>query len=113
MKKLCSFFILFACLSLSFGQSIIEPEILNKLQASVYEVVVNKPSEGTIEYEKELPFSKLPFAIRTDKYEPIGTAFLTEDVIKKIVNFSKTNTLVKRKLNKNFKKRLKTVYKSA
>ena len=79
MKKICSILILFFCLTLSFGQSILEPEVLNKLQASVYEVIVNKAAEGNIEYEKELPFSKLPFAIRTDKYEPIGTAFLTED----------------------------------
>ena len=51
MKKICSILILFFFLTLSFGQSILEPEVLNKLQASVYEVIVNKAAEGNIEYE--------------------------------------------------------------
>ena len=79
MKK--SLFTIFMLLSLfsCFAQTILEPNVLNKVQASVFEVVTNKAEEGQIVYEKELPFSKLPFSIRNDKYNPIGTAFLTDD----------------------------------
>lgn len=42
---------------------------------SVYEVIVPKPSEGSLIYEKPLPLDLLPFLIRNDKYYSIGTAF--------------------------------------
>ena len=79
MKKIISFLLLALFLVPCFSQSILDPEVLNKVQASVFEVVTNKAEEGSIEYEKALPFSRLPFSIRNDKYNPIGTAFLTED----------------------------------
>ncbi|HPM06787.1 MAG TPA: trypsin-like peptidase domain-containing protein [Treponemataceae bacterium] len=61
------------------AQTILAPEILEKIQASVFEVIVEKPSEGNLEYEKSLPFSRMAFAIRNDKYLPLGTAFLMND----------------------------------
>ena len=79
MKKIFSVLIMFCLTFFCFSQTILEPEILNKVQASVFEVVTNKAQEGGIEYEKELPFSRLPFSVRNDKYNPIGTAFLTKD----------------------------------
>lgn len=79
MKKTIFFLILALCILPCFSQSILDPKVLDKVQASVFEVVTNKAQEGDIEYEKELPFSRLPFSVRNDKYNPIGTAFLTED----------------------------------
>ena len=79
MKKTFSVLIMLCLTFFCFSQTILEPEILNKVQASVFEVVTNKAQEGGIEYEKELPFSRLPFSVRNDKYNPIGTAFLTKD----------------------------------
>jgi len=46
-----------------------------KVKKSVYEVIVKKPDEKNITYEKELPMHLIPFAIRTDKYYSIGSAF--------------------------------------
>ena len=68
MKKIISFLLLALFLVPCFSQSILDPEVLNKVQASVFEVVTNKAEEGSIEYEKPLPFSRLPFSIRNDKY---------------------------------------------
>ena len=79
MKKSLFTIFMLLCLFSCFAQTILEPDVLNKVQASVFEVVTNKPEEGQLVYEKELPFSKLPFSIRNDKYNPIGTAFLTDD----------------------------------
>src|SRR5579884_153452 len=42
---------------------------------SVYEVIVPKPPEDSLTYEKPLPLDLLPFIIRNDKYYSIGTAF--------------------------------------
>ena len=61
MKKTFSVLIMLCLTFFCFSQTILEPEILNKVQASVFEVVTNKAQEGGIEYEKELPFSRLPF----------------------------------------------------
>lgn len=42
---------------------------------SVYEVIVPKPLNDPISYEKPLPMDLLPFQFRNDKYYSIGTAF--------------------------------------
>jgi hypothetical protein len=44
-------------------------------QNAVFEVVQLKPVEDTTVYEKELDWSTVPFSIRNDKYNSIGTAF--------------------------------------
>ena len=67
------------CAPLVYAQEVLRSEILAKLNDAVFEVVVLKPDEGSLEYEKELPLERIPFAIRTDKYLPIGTAFLMDD----------------------------------
>lgn len=79
MKKIFLSLLIITCLFPCFSQTILESDVLNKVQASVFEVVTNKTEEGGIEYESELPFSRLPFSVRNDKYNPIGTAFLTDD----------------------------------
>jgi hypothetical protein len=42
---------------------------------AVFEVVIKKPEEKNITYDKELDWSLVPYAIRTDSYYSIGTAF--------------------------------------
>jgi hypothetical protein len=44
-------------------------------QNAVFEVVQLKPVEDATVYEKELDWSTVPFSIRNDKYNSIGTAF--------------------------------------
>ncbi|MBI4978975.1 MAG: trypsin-like peptidase domain-containing protein [Spirochaetes bacterium] len=41
----------------------------------VYEVVLPKPVDDPLRYERPLPFELLPYRERTDKYQSIGTAF--------------------------------------
>ncbi len=48
---------------------------LDMVQNAVFEVVVEKPTEGPVVYEKELNWDTVPFRIRNDKYISIGTAF--------------------------------------
>lgn len=50
----------------------LDPKHINNC---VYEVIVAKPSEDKVTYEKPLPLDFLPFKIRNDKYYSIGTAF--------------------------------------
>ena len=79
MTKRCVFLciVAFVC-SLGFSQTILEPAILEKVQNAVFEVEVEKPSEGSLVYEKELPLYRIAFAIRNDRYHPLGTAFLVD-----------------------------------
>lgn len=53
--------------------------VLELLQTSVYEVVTKKVDNDPLTYEKPLPLDRLPYAERTDKFNPIGTAFLMKD----------------------------------
>jgi hypothetical protein len=48
---------------------------LKLVQNAVFEVVLEKPASDPITYEKELDWERVPYAIRTDKYLSIGTAF--------------------------------------
>lgn len=48
---------------------------LNLIDNAVFEVVVPKPKTDSLTYEKPLPLDLIPYAIRTDKYYSIGTAF--------------------------------------
>lgn len=77
--KKASFIWIFFLLYPVFSQTLLDPQTLDKVQSSVFEVIVEKPSEGSIEYERSLPFSRLAFSIRNDKYLPLGTAFLTSE----------------------------------
>lgn len=59
----------------SDGATIVPSRINN----SVYEVIVPKPPEESVTYEKPLPMDFIPFIIRNDKYYSIGTAFAVND----------------------------------
>lgn len=58
----------------SFAETL-SPSIEKKVRAATFEVVVPKPVVDSLTYERELPLELIPFAIRNDKYIPIGTAF--------------------------------------
>ena len=53
--------------------------IYQLLMDNSFEVVVDKLESEKIQYEKPLPFQRIDYKIRNDKYIPIGTAFLLED----------------------------------
>jgi V8-like Glu-specific endopeptidase len=61
-----------SCRSLGSGLS---PRLQTLVQEAVFEVVIKKPVEKDIVYDKELDWSLVPFAIRNDAYYSIGTAF--------------------------------------
>ena len=48
------------------------------MRASTFEIVLRKQKDDPLTYEKPLPFDLLPYAIRSDDFIPIGTAFAIE-----------------------------------
>ncbi len=63
----------------TWAQTMLAPEVQTKIFNSVFEVVVDKIESTNITYEKELPLDRLPFSVRNDKYNSVGTAFLMDD----------------------------------
>ena len=61
------------------AQTLLSPQIVEKLSATVFEVVTLKAVDDPLTYDRPLPLERLPYAERTDKYESIGTAFLMDD----------------------------------
>ncbi|MDR0315725.1 MAG: serine protease [Treponema sp.] len=59
----------------SGGDAGIPSVVFNLTQTAVFEVVQEKPVVDSVVYEKELDWSRIPFAVRNDKYYSIGTAF--------------------------------------
>ena len=53
----------------------LSPKLQNLVTDAVFEVIVRKPAEQNIVYERELDWTLIPFAIRNDEYYSIGTAF--------------------------------------
>jgi NAD(P)-dependent dehydrogenase (short-subunit alcohol dehydrogenase family) len=50
-------------------------ELQKAIRAATFEVVMRKPEQDLLSYEKPLPLELLPFAERNDKWLSIGTAF--------------------------------------
>ncbi len=57
----------------------LQADVLARLRKATFEVVLEKPKTDSLTYERELPFDLLPFRIRNDKYQSIGTAFALQD----------------------------------
>ncbi|MCL1813163.1 MAG: serine protease [Treponema sp.] len=53
----------------------LSPKLQTLVNEAVFEVVILKPEEKNIVYDRELDWSIIPYAIRSDKYYSIGTAF--------------------------------------
>ncbi len=58
---------------------ILDREVLKRIDESVFEVVVPKPSKDSLSYEEPLPLDLIPFQRRSDPYDSIGTAFAVSD----------------------------------
>lgn len=82
-KALFSSFILIISLTLTTcltqqsgtGLNELSPGLQNLVKEAVFEVLVKKPEEKNIVYDKEPDWTLIPFAIRNDEYYSIGTAF--------------------------------------
>lgn len=73
-----SFFQALIFASLSFAENNIEfldKELIHELNFGIYEVVTPKKENDQITYARKLPFDKLDFIERNEKYYSIGTAF--------------------------------------
>ena len=57
----------------------LDKKVIKSLKFSVYEIVVPKIESTKIQYARELPFHKLSFKEREEKYFSIGTAFFIND----------------------------------
>ncbi|MDR1930915.1 MAG: serine protease [Treponema sp.] len=53
----------------------LSPKLQGLVKDAVFEVVIKKPEEKNILYDRELDWSVIPYAVRTDQYYSIGTAF--------------------------------------
>jgi serine protease Do len=51
------------------------PELQKRVRAATFEVVVPKPADSGVTYERPLPLELLPFSERNDHYWSMGTAF--------------------------------------
>lgn len=51
------------------------PEVHALVQDAVFEVIIKKPVKDSLQYDKPLDWESVPYAIRTDEYYSIGTAF--------------------------------------
>lgn len=64
--------------ALTASAAALGPALEKRVRAATFEVIVPKPQHDLLSYERPLPLELLPFAIREDKYESIGTAFALE-----------------------------------
>ncbi|MCI5212730.1 MAG: hypothetical protein D3910_28950, partial [Candidatus Electrothrix sp. ATG2] len=53
----------------------LDKEVIQELNHGIYEVVTPKLEDKKITYAKKLPFEKLDYVERNEKYHSIGTAF--------------------------------------
>ena len=81
-----NFFVMFCCTMFSLllwcgntfaGNNIefLDKELIQELNHGIYEVVTPKLEDDKIIYARKLPFEKLDYVERTEKYHSIGTAF--------------------------------------
>lgn len=57
----------------------LDKELIKQLNHGIYEVVTPKLENSKIEYDRKLPFEKLDFKERNEKYNSIGTAFFINE----------------------------------
>jgi hypothetical protein len=57
----------------------LDKELIGKLNHGIYEVVTPKLEDKKIIYARKLPFEKLDYVERTEKYHSIGTAFFINE----------------------------------
>lgn len=74
-----SLFLLTGSASASNNIEFLSKQLIKELNYGIYEVVTPKLESNTIKYARELPFDKLDFIERNEKYFSIGTAFFIND----------------------------------
>lgn len=62
-------------LAIAAGANATTAELQKAMRTATFEVVMKKPENDPLTYEKPLPLELLPYMERTDKYRSIGTAF--------------------------------------
>jgi len=65
----------FSCQSAPTYSRHLNAKLLHLVNDAVFEVVLEKPVDEQIVYEKEIDWNLVPFAMRNDKYHSIGAAF--------------------------------------
>jgi hypothetical protein len=77
MKRFTLFIGVFCALGVFvYAQQLgLSPKAVNLVQNAVFEVIIEKPKNDSITYDKELDWTLVDFRIRNDKYYSIGTAF--------------------------------------
>jgi hypothetical protein len=71
-------FLFVSCQSQQINNNIpggLSPKLQTLVKDAVFEVVIKKPEEKNVVYDKELDWSVIAYSIRSDKYYSIGTAF--------------------------------------
>ena len=86
-------------------------DVIRALESSVFEVIIPRFENPQITYERELPWDSVPYAIRTDDYMSIGTAFRISSG--EIVSAAHVFSVVTLSQNKNYYLRdsAKNIYK--
>ena len=106
-----NFFMTFCCTTLSLllwsgisyaGNNIefLDKEVIQELNHGIYEVVTPKLEDEKITYAKKLPFEKLDYVERNEKYHSIGTAFFINK--KKLMTAEHVFDLIYFSLHKDF-----------
>ena len=79
LRRLITLAVALAAAAPALADRLPTPAILRSIGRSVYEVVVPKPTDDPLTYEKPLPFDLLPYKVRNDKYYSVGSAFAIND----------------------------------
>lgn len=80
-KKFLLFALVFClCSSYQFAQSDnLSKDALLRIKEAVFEVVVKRPDESALKYQKNLNIPGLTYSTRSEQFIPVGTAFVTSD----------------------------------
>src|SRR5438270_423883 len=73
VSRVCIFVLAFVSFQVLGAE--LDSRTQQRVRAATFEVVVPKPTNDTLTYEKPLPMELLPYLVRNDQYEPRGTAF--------------------------------------
>ena len=80
LLKINFLFLLFAGMATGANNiEFLDKQLIKTLNYGIYEVVTPKLEDDQITYAEELPFHKLDYSERTEKYFSIGTAFFIND----------------------------------
>ncbi|MDR1505487.1 MAG: serine protease [Treponema sp.] len=79
MKKQICFWAALVWAALPVFAQVLPPKLHALVEDAVFEVVVKKPAERNLVYDKEIDWTVVPYAVRSDAYYSIGTAFAVSE----------------------------------